>query len=106
MKVNKVSLKPVEYRVLVLPDPVSEYHGKGKLIKKSDTDYTNDMRNQTQGTVVSLSDVAFDTWSGKPPKVGERIVFQRYAGQIYIEGEISYLIMNDKDVTGILKEKA
>ena len=104
MKVNNVSLKPVEYRVLVLPDPVGNMHGEG-ILYKADQTVESDIRLQVKGTIVALSDVGFKDWDGMPPKVGDRILYAKYAGQEYIEEDVTYYIMNDNDVVGILKEK-
>lgn len=105
MKKNKVSLKPVEYRVLVLPDQVSDELGEGILIKTKKTK-ENDIRSQTRGTIILLSDVAFsDKWYGTKPKVGDKIEYAMYAGQQFIENDVKYIIMNDQDIIGLIKEQ-
>jgi co-chaperonin GroES (HSP10) len=103
---GKINIEPLEYRVLVLPDHVSEYHGDTKLVKKSTKDYDIGVRSQTKGIISAVSEVAFtDQWLGKKPKVGDRVEFAMNAGQYYYIKDVLYRIMNDQDIIGILKEQ-
>jgi co-chaperonin GroES (HSP10) len=105
----EINIEPLEYRVLVLPDHVSKYHGDTKLVKKSSRDYDIDVRSQTKGTIAAVSDVAFSSeglygWKGKKPKVGDKVEYAMNAGQYYYIEDVLYRIMNDQDIIGILKE--
>ena len=102
---KEISLKPIEDRVVVLPDSIEETTGGG-LIVKADFTKTQDRRTQTRGVLVATSDCAFsDFKGGKRPQIGDRIVFAIYSGEFYTEGDVEYKIMNDEDIVGILKEQ-
>lgn len=98
-----VKIEPLEYRVVVLPDPIEEKVGNGIIVKAEQTK-ANDRRMQTKGTVMAVSKCSFEQWKGTPPKVDDRVLFAMYAGQFYTEDEVEYKIMNDDDIIGILKE--
>lgn len=103
----KHGLIPVEYKIIVLPDPVSEMAGEGIIVKAESTK-GNDERMQTRGTLVAVSEMAFTNddgqrWRCKLPKVGDKIEYAIYSGQ-FINGadEQRYAIMNDKDLVAIV----
>jgi len=102
---EKINLEPLKNRVVVLPDTIDATINTGSLVlHKAEETKTNDNRMQTQGTLIAVSDCAFDEWEGKKPIVGDRVLFAMYAGQFYKEGEVEYRVMNDQEVIGILKE--
>ncbi|MCP3924478.1 MAG: hypothetical protein GY714_18045 [Desulfobacterales bacterium] len=97
---SKAGLIPVEYKVIVLPDPIEEKAGEGVIIK-AETTLDTDKRMQTRGTLIDYSDMAFEGMPCKLPKRGDRIEYAMYSGQ-YFEGDDGqeYIIMNDKDIVG------
>ena len=100
---NKSGIVPVEYKVLVLPEQVSEFHDASGLIKKTDTDHETEELAQTEGVMVEISDMAFTDWKCRRPEVGERVKFARYAG-LMVEGKdgLTYRVIKDQDVVAIL----
>ena len=58
---------------------------------------------QEEGTLIAMSDMAFSDWNCRTPKIGERILFQRYAGRM-VEGADGkdYRVFPDKEVFAIL----
>lgn len=100
---TEIKLKPLEYRVVVLPDSIDDKLGSGVLVK-AETTKVQDRRKQTKGILVAVSDCAFSDWTDSPPKVGDRVEFSMYSGQFYVENDVEYRIMNDSDIVGILKE--
>ncbi|MCS6990402.1 MAG: co-chaperone GroES [Chitinophagales bacterium] len=88
----KINFKPNEDRVLVQPEPAEEKTAAGIIIP--DTAKEKPQR----GRVVAVGDGSKD----KPVtvKVGDRVLYGKYAGtEITIDGE-EYLIMRNSDIFG------
>lgn len=106
---NKTGIKPIEYKVLVLPDQVSEKTDGGLLVKPETVVY-EETRGQVIGTLIAKSDMAFSDGNGKSwncdiPKVGQKVRFAKYAGQMTDKiGGLHYRLMNDKDIIAIQEE--
>jgi len=95
---GKVSIKPIagtQNRVLVEPAPAEEKTASGIIIP--DTAKEKPQR----GKVLSISEV--DEKGNKPTvKVGDTILYGKYAGtEINVEGK-EYLIMRESDIFAIL----
>lgn len=87
------------YKVLVLPDQVSDTTSGGIALPEMTKD--KEEMGQTEGVLVSCGSQAFCDWDD-PPTAGQRVVFARYAGQsITGEDGFSYRLMNDNDIGGI-----
>lgn len=98
-------VKPLEYKIVVKPDPIKEELGDSGLFVKAEMTKDADMRMQTRGTLIDYSDMAFDGWKCELPKRMSRVEYAMYAGQKIIgaDGE-EYRVMNDKDLVAILGE--
>ncbi|MBS3776402.1 MAG: hypothetical protein KGY70_14500 [Bacteroidales bacterium] len=94
---------PVEYKVLVLPDPVEEYRGK-IIIPENVRD--REQIAQDRATIIAVGGNAFEEWLGSVPQVGDRVLLNKHAGYVMKDKEESkeYRVVNDKDITLILKE--
>lgn len=99
------ALKPLEHRVVVLPDPVEETAGKSGIIIKAEYTKTQDRRQQIKATVEEVSDCSFADWEGQKPVVGDRVLLSMYAGVWYEEDDVEYKIVNDLDIIGIYPKK-
>lgn len=86
--------------VLVLPDVIQEKIGN--IFLADTTRETHGFAGQT-GTIAAIGPDAFKTdrsgkrqWTGRRPEVGDRILFERYAGkrQVGLDG-VEYEIMSD-----------
>lgn len=102
---------PIGDRVLVLPDqPSMETPGR---IKIPDEVLDRNAHGAETGVIVALGPDAFK-WSfdrtrpfdSEPPKVGEHVYFERYAGQI-VHGadKVLYRLMDDKCIGCILDKE-
>lgn len=71
----------------------------------SETKVAQDTLAQTRGVVVSIGEHAWHDEPSPRCKVGDRILFRQYAGQILadVEGPDKYRVINDKDVYGVLE---
>ena len=97
-------VRPVEFNVLILPEPVEEKKGSIILpdqIKEQDRNAT------TRGRLVAVSPVAFDyaSWPDEAdkPKPGDLVWFGRYAGSLVTgrDGR-EYRLCKDKDVGAVI----
>jgi len=94
----KVSIKPIagtQNRVLVEPAPAEEKTASGIIIPDTAKE------KPQKGKVLSISEV--DEKGNKPTvKVGDTILYGKYAGtEINVEGK-EYLIMRESDIFAIL----
>jgi len=98
---NQSGIVPVEYKVVVKPEAIAEKTAGGIIL--ADETHEADTLAQEEGILVAKSDMAFSDWNCRVPKVGERILFQRYAGRMVDgkDGE-SYRVFADKEVYAIL----
>lgn len=105
--INDSGLKPMEYNVVVKPDAVEEVTPGGIILPVTQTD--RDKLAVEEGMLVAVSPHAFSyaEWDGaKPPQVGERVVFARYAGALHKRGEQDYRIIKDKDIIAVVEDVA
>lgn len=100
---NESGVIPVEYKVVVRPEEVSK-QSPGGIIYTEETHEADELA-QEEGVLIAKSDMAFSDWKCRIPKVGERILFQRYAGRMVTgkDGN-NYRVFNDKEVFAILGE--
>ena len=98
---------PVEYKVLIKPDIVDDKSAGGIFLP----DCTRDREEYAvdRGVIVHYDSEGF--WAllpGRKPKIGERAIFNRYAGSlITIENNGNrekHRLCNDKDICAIIEE--
>ena len=102
MKIN-----PVEYKVLIKPDRVKDQSAGGLFLPDSVRDrqqYAVD-----RGVVMGHGEGFFADIPGPAPKVGDKVIFNRYAGSlITIENKDGkredHRLINDKDICAIIEE--
>lgn len=98
-----MKIRPIGFYVMVLPDPVEEV-SKGGIILPADE---REKTVITQGKVVAIAEGA---WSDKPegsyPKVGDKVVFAKYAGNTITDPDDGkeYRLMLDEDIRAILED--
>ena len=107
IEVNNV--KPLEYKVVVLPDEMETVSEGGLHIP----DITIDRIEYAveTGTIVSMAGNAFADKSvfAEKPSVGDRVFFSKYSGSMFeiqkpdSRDRIKYRLMNDKDISAILE---
>lgn len=94
-------IRPVEYGVLVYPLEAEE-KTKGGIIVAQNTKELEEIGG-TVGILVAVAERAgSDVWGEDAPKVGDRVIFSRYAGQL-VQGNDRrlYRLMKDKDINGV-----
>lgn len=99
----KDKFQPVEYKVLVLPDPVEEYRGK-IIIPENVRD--RQQIAQDRATIIAVGGNAFEEWNPPVPAPGDRVLLNKHAGYVMTDKEENqeYRVVNDKDITLILRE--
>lgn len=91
---------PVEYKVVIYPDPVEKMCG---VIEKPPSAIEKEHMMQAEGVLVAKSDMAFEDWKCDLPNIGDRVMFSKFSGQFITEGENEFRVMNDKDIVAILR---
>ena len=100
---NNSGLIPTEFCVVVELDPVAEK--VGSILMPSQVQ-DRDKLSAEEGTLIEVSPVAFDyaNWpaNARKPKVGERVLFRKYAGLLTNRNGRAFRLLNDKDIVAIV----
>ena len=97
---------PLWGRVIVKPDNIDEtdpdlIRAKSFGFELHDTEAKREQHAQVEGTLVAIGGNAFENWIGDLPTVGDRVLFDKYAGFMKkIEGE-QYRFINDTDLIAV-----
>lgn len=102
----KPGIKPSEYNVLVAPEDTEELTAGGIILPAS-TKETNDIAT-VFGRLVAVSPHAFSyaiAWPvGSMPKVGDAVVFAKYAGNLILGADgREYRLCKDKDIAAVME---
>lgn len=118
IRINDSGIVPTEFKVLVLPDESEvALAARRANIMVPDTAAGMYQAGTQTGRIIAMSPLAFNyaDWpeNVKPPTLGDRIVYARYAGMLVKgrpmtnekghEERREYRLLNDKDVAGILE---
>lgn len=101
--------RPVEFKVVVELDPIEEVTKGGIILPGEKVE--RDKLAYEEGTLVAVSPFAFTYepnglgWpEDRPaPKVGERVMIERYAGLLREKGGKNYRIVNDKNIVAVIE---
>jgi co-chaperonin GroES (HSP10) len=98
-------LKVLGPRIKVQVDPPKETKSAGGIIMTTDIKSEED---QEIGIVVQLGDYAYGNFKENWCDIGDKVLFQRYAGkpreELGIDGKIKYVrVLKDIDVIGVLE---
>ena len=99
---NQSGINPVGWRVLIKPQEVREM-SEGGIILTTEVSKNREQMGNTTCIVISMGD---DCYADEPApwcKVGDKVIFAKYAGLLYLgkDGK-QYRMVNDKDITGTL----
>jgi co-chaperonin GroES (HSP10) len=99
---NVSGINPVGWRILVKPQEIKEMSESGIFITSGKYKEREQMANTT-GVVVAMGNDCFADEPAPWCKIGDKIIFAKYAGLLYLGRDGSeYRMINDKDVTGTL----
>lgn len=107
-------IKPILHRILVKQDDLAE---KDKHFKKAQdlgiqivgSELEREQAAVDTGKVVDFGETVFRDFNTENPlKIGDTIVYARYAGKVIVDpaDEVKYVALNDEDVIAIIKEGA
>jgi chaperonin GroES len=100
--VNESGITPVGWRVLIKPQEIKKV-SKGGIILTTETTEAREQMGNTTGLVVAMGDQCYMDEPAPWCKVGDKIIFAKYAGLLYLGKDGNqYRMVNDKDVTGTL----
>lgn len=102
---NESGLLPVEDKVLILPDKVSEQVGR---LYKPERAMAQEQMAQVRGLLVAAGGNCFEDWDDPVPQVLTRVMLCKYAGIMDIPGADgrSYQLCTDRDITAIIQVDA
>ena len=101
-----MKIHPTEFKVLIKPDKVESQTSGGLYLPDSARDkqpYSVD-----RGEITAVGEGFNRDLPGPVPEVGDRVIFNRYAGSLITVVEdserVDYRLCNDKDICAILEE--
>jgi co-chaperonin GroES (HSP10) len=99
---NVSGINPVGNRILLLPVEVQKTSASGIILATEEASTREQMANTT-GVVVAMGEDCYEDCPTAWCKVGDKVVFAKYAGLMYLgrDGK-QYRMVNDMDVTGYL----
>ena len=105
MFVNRSGIQPIEYKVLVLPDILSDATVGG--IIRPDRVKEIEQAAAVRGWLVAAGGKAFEDFGEPMPKIGDRIQYAKYSGVHEVPGADGkqYILCNDKDIAAIIEEE-
>ncbi|MGB1214602.1 MAG: hypothetical protein ACPG4X_14655 [Pikeienuella sp.] len=101
---NESGIRPLEYKVLVQPDPIQQ-KTQGGILLPDDT-HEREEWAQVKATIVAIGDSAFSDWTVRERgllKPGVRVYCAKYQGIVVTgdDGE-EYRLLSDKDIGAII----
>jgi len=102
---NKSGIQPIEYKVLVLPDTLSDETVGG--IIRPDRVKEIEQAAAVRGYLIAYGGKAFEDFGEPKPKAGDRVQFAKYSGVHQVPGADgkTYIICNDKDIAAIITQE-
>lgn len=99
--------KAVWGNVIVLPDKIEDTDPTlrkaaeaipGFTIARSSEEQERHQAGQIEGTIIDIGGNCFETWKGAKPEIGQKVVYDKFAGfEKEIDGT-NYRIINDTDI--------
>ena len=102
---NKSGIQPVEYKVLVLPDILSDATVGG--IIRPDRVKEIEQAAAVRGWLVAAGGKAFEDFGEPTPCIGDRVQYAKYSGVHEVPGADGkqYILCNDKDIAAIIEKE-
>ena len=91
---SEINIKPLSDRVLVKPLPAEKMTASGLIIPDSAKE------KQQKGTVIAIGNGLKD--EPMTVKIGETVLFGKYAGTELVVDGTEYLIMRESDILAIV----
>lgn len=96
--------KPILYRLLVKVDTTEQVEKVGSIYIAKTTDPYAEQMAKEYGVVLDMGDCAYTGYKHAKtvPKIGDRVMFFKYAGQTPFTDDPSIRVINDDDVSVIM----
>jgi co-chaperonin GroES (HSP10) len=99
---NVSGINPAGHRILIKPQEVKEV-SQGGIILTTEISKEREQMGNTTGIVIAMGDTCYDDVPTPWCKVGDKVIFAKYAGLLYRgKDSLHYRMINDKDITGTL----
>lgn len=99
-----MKVKPVEFKVLIKPDSVEAQTAGGLYLPESTRE--REEYSVDRGEIMAHGDGFFGELPGPTPKIGDKVIFNRYAGTLITirdNGKSEkFRLCNDKDICAII----
>lgn len=97
-------IEPAGHRVIVKPDALEEVTEGGIIIAHGADKKRKEQAQQT-GVIVSVGPTAWKAFDEGEPwaAVGDRVYFAKYGGHIIEDSGQEYRLLNDEDITAIIR---
>lgn len=102
-----MQIEPAGHRVIVKPDPLDEVSSGGIIIAHG-ADKKRKEQAQQIGTIVAIGPNAWKAFDDGLPwaAIGDRVYFAKYGGFLVEDGGAEYRVLNDEDITAIVRGAA
>ena len=99
--------KAAGYRIVIQCDKLDRKTSGGLEAYGSESEYMRNMRGINTGVVVSVGSDAYkgDHLKSEWVKVGDRVRYGTYSGDLYEENDRFYRIINDEDIYEVLENE-
>ncbi len=100
-------IKPVWGRAVVLPNDITETDPTLKsavaagFVLPDSQEKERLQHSQVEGTLIAVGGNCFDDWKDPIPEVGDKVIFDKYAGFIKEVGGKEYRVISDTDILAI-----
>lgn len=100
--VNPSGINPKGHRILVRPYELEQTTASG-IVLATDSQHEREEMANTTGDVIALGEDCFWDKTSQWCKVGDRVVFSKYSGLLYVGKDgIKYRIINDDNIVATL----
>lgn len=95
---------PLMHRALVKPKQVETKTASGIILTESLT--RKEQAGTDEGIILALGDTFGKDFGAEViPKVGDKVLFAKYAGKFIKDGDIDLVLLNDDDIIAIVRDE-
>jgi len=101
-------MKPVWGRLVVKPNDITETDEtlkRGKeagFILPETKEKERLQHSQIEGELIAIGGNCFEDWQAPIPQIGDRVIYDKYAGFIKALDGVEYRIISDTDILAIM----
>ena len=100
-----MTIIPLMHRALVKPKQVETKTASGIILTESLT--RKEQAGTDEGIILAIGDTFGKDFGAEVlPKVGDKVLFAKYAGKFIKNGDEDLVLLNDDDLIAIVKEDA